>query len=129
MPWGITWFFQRPESEPGCVMEDAVAGEDVFASATLPSIARVAFGLCLANAAHKRVTAQVEATSLITPSNLSNTFPHFLQALGRNRCRRAQFLREELHAQFFQHPAKLLDLRIAYALLGEQDGAPLVVGP
>ena len=53
----------------------------------------------------------------------SNGLPHFLQALYRHRRRRAQFLREQLHAQFLQHPAELLDLQIRHALLRQQDRA------
>jgi hypothetical protein len=52
-----------------------------------------------------------------------------LQTLHRHRRRRTQFLREQADAQFFQQPAELLDLRIDCALLGQQDGAALVVGP
>jgi hypothetical protein len=43
-------------------------------------------------------------------------FPHLLQPLARHRHRRAQFLREQLHAQFLEQPAELFELRVGHAL-------------
>src|SRR5512132_1144176 len=41
--------------------------------------------------------------------------PELVQALGRDRERRAQLLREEAHAQLLDEPAEFLELRIAAA--------------
>src|SRR5688572_20462098 len=38
--------------------------------------------------------------------------PEFLQALGRDRHRRAQLLGEERHAQLLDHPAELLQVHV-----------------
>src|SRR5574343_1777726 len=62
-------------------------------------------------------------------SAMHDALPLFLQAFDRDRHRRAEFLRVEADAQFFEQPAALLDLRIGRPLLGELDHPPLVLRP
>src|SRR6185503_4818777 len=55
--------------------------------------------------------------------------PEFLQALERDRERRAQLLREEGHAKLLEEPAELLELRVGAAGFAVGLRALLVVVP